>query len=75
MSIKITSGALSLILCIAAALILVYLLFLGVYLVTQAPQFKDLVGAQILELPEPPKPEVRKPDINQTDQTDNPKSQ
>ena len=76
MSINTVSGALSLILCIAAALILVilvYVLFLGVYLVTQAPQFKELVGAQILEPPEPPKPQVRKPVANQTDQAYNPK--
>ena len=70
MSINTASGALSLILCIAAALILVCVLFLGVYLVTQAPQFKDLVGVQILE---PPKPQLRKPVANQTDQAYNPK--
>ena len=73
MSINTASGALLLILCIAAALILVYVLFLGVYFVTQAPQFKGLVGAQILEPPEPPKPQLRKPVANQTDQADNPK--
>lgn len=73
MSINTASGALSLILCIAAALILVCVLFLGVYLVTQAPQFKDLVGVQILEPPEPPKPQLRKPVANQTDQAYNPK--
>ena len=38
----------------------VAVLILGVYLVTQTPQFKDLVGAQVLESPEPPKPQVRK---------------
>ena len=43
----------------------VAVLILGVYLVTQTPQFKDLVGAQVLELPEPPKPQVRKPVIKQ----------
>ncbi len=61
MSAKKTSGALM------TSLILhgVAVLILGVYLVTQTPQFKDLVGAQVLELPEPPKPQVRKPVIKQ----------
>ena len=70
------SGALSLILCITAAIILASLLLvliLGVYLVTQTPHFNDLVDAQVLEPPEPPKPQVRKPVIEQTDETDNPK--
>jgi len=38
----------------------VAVLIIGVYLVTQTPQFKDLVGAQVLEPSEPPKPKVRK---------------
>ena len=38
----------------------VAVLILGVYLVTQTPQFKDLVGAQVLVSPDPPKPKVRK---------------
>ncbi len=35
----------------------------GVYLVTQTQQFKDLVGAEVLQAKEPPKPQVRKPVI------------
>ncbi len=35
----------------------------GVYLVTQTQQFKDLVGTDILQAKEPPKPQVRKPVI------------
>jgi len=56
MSAKKTSRALmtSIILHGVAALII------GVYLVTQTPQFKDLVGAHVLVSPEPPKPKVRK---------------
>ena len=69
-SVNMTLGALALILLITAALIV---LLLGVYLAAQAPQFKDLVGAQVLGPPEPPKPQIRKPVIKQTDQTDNPK--
>ena len=38
----------------------VAVLIIGLYLVTQTPQFKDLVGAQVLVSPEPPKPKVRK---------------
>lgn len=71
------SRALSLILCITAALILAFilvqLLMLGVHRVTQTPNSNDVVGAQILEPPEPPEPQVRKPVAGQTDQTDNPK--
>ena len=61
MSAKKISGALT------TSLILhgVAVLILGVYLVTQTPQFKDLVGAQVLEPPEPPKPQVRKRVIKQ----------
>ena len=33
----------------------------GIYLVTQTEQFKDLVGAEVLQPKEPPKPKVRKP--------------
>ena len=72
MSINTASDALLLILCIAAAFILIVLI-LRVYLVTQTPVSKGLVGAQILEPPEPPKPQIRKPVANQTDQADNPK--
>ena len=35
----------------------------GIYLVTQTQQFKDLVGAEVLQAKEPPKPHVRKPVI------------
>ena len=35
----------------------------GIYLVTQTQQFKDLVGAEVLQAKEPPKPQVRKPVI------------
>ena len=61
MSAKKTSGALM------TSLILhgVAVLILGVYLVTQTPQFKDLVGAEVLNPREPPKPQVRKPVIRQ----------
>ena len=61
MSAKKTSGALM------TSLILhgVAVLILGVYLVTQTPQFKDLVGAQVLDPPDPPKPQVRRPVIKQ----------
>ena len=59
MSAKQTSGAFmtSLILHGIAAFIA------GVYLVTQTQQFKDLVGAEVLQAKEPPKPQVRKPVI------------
>ena len=30
----------------------------GIYLVTQTEQFKDLVGAEVLQPKEPPKPKV-----------------
>ena len=33
----------------------------GVILVSQTQQFKELVGADILEEKDPPKPQVRKP--------------
>jgi hypothetical protein len=38
-------------------------LIAGAYLVTQTQQFKDLVGAEVLQAKEPPKPQVRKPVI------------
>ena len=59
MSAKKTSSALmtSMILHGAAVLIL------GVFLVTQTPQFRDLVSAEVLNPPEPPKPTVRKPPV------------
>ena len=41
----------------------VAVLILAVFLVTQTPQFKDLVGAQVLNPPDPPKPTVRKQPI------------
>merc|ERR1711959_385682 len=47
----------SVILHVGAALIL------GVYLVTQTEAFKDLIGAEVVEVKEPPKPKVRKPII------------
>ena len=37
----------------------------GAYLVTQTQQFKDLVGAEVLQPKEPPKPKVRKPIVKQ----------
>ncbi len=57
MSAKRTSGAFmtSLVLHVVIAVIA------GVYLVTQTEQFKDLVGAEVLQPKEPPKPKVRKP--------------
>ena len=61
MSVKKTSGALM------TSLILhgVAVLILGVYLVTLTPQFKDLVGAQVLNPQDPPKPRIRKPVVKQ----------
>merc|ERR1712072_860255 len=47
----------SVILHVGAALVL------GVYLVTQTEAFKDLIGAEVVEVKEPPKPKVRKPII------------
>ena len=47
----------SVILHVGAALIL------GVYLVPQTEAFKDLIGAEVVEVKEPPKPKVRKPII------------
>ena len=38
-------------------------LVLGVYLVTQTEAFKDLIGAEVVQVKEPPKPKVRKPII------------
>ena len=61
MSAKKTSGALMTSLVLHGVAVLI----LGVYLVTQTPQFKDLVGAEVLNPREPPKPQVRKPVIRQ----------
>ena len=61
MSAKKTSSALITSLIIHGVAVLI----LGVYLVTQTPQFKDLVGAQILNPPDPPKPTVRKQPFKQ----------
>ena len=57
MSVKRTSGA------FMTSLILhgVIAFIAGIYLVTQTEQFKDLVGAEVLQPKEPPKPKVRKP--------------
>ena len=57
MSVKRTSGAFmtSLVLHVVIAVVA------GIYLVTQTEQFKDLVGAEVLQPKEPPKPKVRKP--------------
>ena len=61
MSTKRTSGAFmtSVIFHVAIAVIA------GAYLVTQTQQFKDLVGAEVLQPKEPPKPKVRKPIVKQ----------
>ena len=57
MSVKKTSGA------FVTSLVLhgVIAFIAGIYLVTQTEQFKDLVGAEVLQPKEPPKPKVRKP--------------
>ncbi len=39
----------------------IVILIAGFYLVSQTEQFKDLVGAEVLQPKEPPKPKVRKP--------------
>ena len=57
MSAKKTSGAFLTSLVIHGIIIFVA----GLVLVTQTEQFKDLVGAEVLEAKEPPKPKVRKP--------------
>ena len=57
MSAKRTSGAFMTSLVIHGIIIFVA----GLILVTQTEQFKDLVGAEVLEAKEPPKPKVRKP--------------
>ncbi len=59
MSAKKTSGALMTSLIVHG----VAFFIAGVYLVTQTQQFKDLVGTDILQAKEPPKPQVRKPVI------------
>ena len=57
MSAKRTSGAFMTSLVIHGIIIFIA----GLVLVTQTEQFKDLVGAEVLEAKEPPKPKVRKP--------------
>ena len=57
MSAKRTSGALMTSLVLHAVIAFIA----GIYLVTQTEQFKDLVGAEVLQPKEPPKPKVRKP--------------
>merc|ERR1711900_18626 len=59
MSTKRTSGAFMTSLIIHGVLAFIA----GIYLVTQTQQFKDLVGAEVLQAKEPPKPQVRKPVI------------
>jgi hypothetical protein len=59
MSAKKTSGALMTSLIVHGVAFFVT----GIYLVTQTQQFKDLVGAEVLQAKEPPKPQVRKPVI------------
>ena len=59
MSTKTTSGAFMTSLIIHGVLAFIA----GIYLVTQTQQFKDLVGAEVLQAKEPPKPQVRKPVI------------
>ena len=57
MSAKRTSAALMTALLIHGILIAIA----GLYFVTQTQTFKDLVGVETLEPPDPPKPKVRKP--------------
>ena len=57
MSAKRTSGAFM----TSLVLHLVIAFIAGLYLVSQTQQFKDLVGAEVLQPKEPPKPKVRKP--------------
>ncbi len=57
MSAKRTSGAFMTSLVLHGIIIVIA----GLVLVTQTEQFKDLVGAEVLEAKEPPKPKVRKP--------------
>lgn len=57
MSAKKTSGAFMTSLVLHGIIALVA----SLYLVTQTEQFKDLVGAEVLQPKEPPKPKVRKP--------------
>ena len=59
MSAKKTSGALMTSMIVHG----VAFVIAGIYLVTQTQQFKDLVGAEVLQAKEPPKPQVRKPVI------------
>ena len=57
MSVKRTSGAFM----TSVVLHVIIAVVAGIYLVTQTKQFKDLVGAEVLQPKEPPKPKVRKP--------------
>ncbi len=57
MSVKRTSGAFM----TSVVLHVIIAVVAGIYLVTQTEQFKDLVGAEVLQPKEPPKPKVRKP--------------
>ena len=57
MSAKRTSGAFMTSLVIHGIIIVIA----GLVLVTQTEKFKDIVGAEVLEAKEPPKPKVRKP--------------
>ncbi len=61
MSAKRTSGALM----TSIVLHLVLIAIAGLYFVTQTQTFKDLVGAEMLDPPDPPKPKVRKPIVKQ----------
>ena len=57
MRMKRTSSALM----ISVVLHLVIALVTGIYLMTQTPQFQDIIGAEVLQLKVPPGPKVRKP--------------
>lgn len=61
MSAKRTSAALMIALVIHG----VFILIAGLYFVTQTQTFKDLVGIETFEPPDPPKPKVRKPIVKQ----------
>ena len=57
MSAKKTSGAFMTSLVIHG----IFIFVAGLILVSQTPQFRDLVSAEVLDVKEPPKPKVRKP--------------
>ena len=59
MSVKRMSGALMTSIMLHVAIVIVA----GFYLVTKTQKFKDLVGAEVLQTKEAPKPKVRKPII------------